>query len=178
MVLFCSFYHVLLKKVTQAVSYIFQNIINRLYPQVLWPCIQLVESPEAEPVGMEGWVYSCCMCAQSCPTLCNPMDCSPQAPLSMEFPRQEYWSGLSFPSPGDLPNPGIKTSPCLLHWQADSLWIRGMGSIHGTTPFYTRHLNTHGFWYLQGLMEPIHHGYLGLIAIAIELKFYHLNSLH
>ena len=31
-----------------------------------------------------------------------------QAPLSMGFPRQEYWSGLPFPSPGDLPNPGIK----------------------------------------------------------------------
>ena len=37
-----------------------------------------------------------------------------QAPLSMEFPRQEYWSGLLFPSPGDLPNPGIEpTSPAL-----------------------------------------------------------------
>ena len=31
-----------------------------------------------------------------------------QAPLSMEFCRQEYWSGLPFPSPGDLPNPGIE----------------------------------------------------------------------
>ena len=31
-----------------------------------------------------------------------------QAPLSMEFPRQEYWGGLPFPSPGDLPDPGIK----------------------------------------------------------------------
>ena len=31
-----------------------------------------------------------------------------QAPLSMGFPRQEYWSGLSFPPPGDLPDPGIK----------------------------------------------------------------------
>ena len=31
-----------------------------------------------------------------------------QAPLSMEFSRQEYWSRLPFPSPGDLPNPGIK----------------------------------------------------------------------
>ena len=42
-----------------------------------------------------------------------------QAPLSMGFPRQEYWSGLSFPSPGDLPNPGIEpSSPAL---QADSL---------------------------------------------------------
>ena len=41
------------------------------------------------------------------------------APLPMEFSRQEYWSGLPFPSPGDLPNPGIKhRSPAL---QADSL---------------------------------------------------------
>ena len=37
-----------------------------------------------------------------------------QAPLSMGFPRQEYWTGLPFPSPGDLPDPGIKpTSPTL-----------------------------------------------------------------
>ena len=42
-----------------------------------------------------------------------------QAPLSMGFPRQEYWSGLPFPSPGDPSNPGIKpASPAL---QADSL---------------------------------------------------------
>ena len=41
-----------------------------------------------------------------------------QAPLSMEFSRQEYWSGLSFPSPGDLSTPGIEAgSPAL---QADS----------------------------------------------------------
>ena len=49
-----------------------------------------------------------CVCAQSCPILCNPMDCSSQAPLSMGFPRQEYWSGLPFPSPGHLPDPGIE----------------------------------------------------------------------
>ena len=36
------------------------------------------------------------------------MDCSP--PLSMEFCRQEYWSGLPFPPPGNLPNPGIEPS--------------------------------------------------------------------
>ena len=51
---------------------------------------------------------------QSCPTLCDPMDCSPPAPLSMGFSRQEHWSGLPCPPPGDLPNPGIKlTSPAL-----------------------------------------------------------------
>ena len=50
----------------------------------------------------------CCLVAKLCPTLCNPMDCSSQAPLSLGFPRQEYWSGLPFPSPGDLPDPGIE----------------------------------------------------------------------
>ena len=55
--------------------------------------------------------------AQSCPTLWDAMGCSPIDPLSMEFSRQEYWSGI--PSPGDLPNQGIKPrSPTL---QADSL---------------------------------------------------------
>ena len=47
--------------------------------------------------------------AQSCLTLCDPMDSSlPQAPLSMGFSRQEYWSGLPLPSLGDLLNPGIE----------------------------------------------------------------------
>ena len=42
------------------------------------------------------------------------MDCSRQAPLSMGFPKQEYWSGLSFLPPGDLHNPGIELmSPAL-----------------------------------------------------------------
>ena len=49
--------------------------------------------------------YACVSCSV-CPTLCDPMACSP--PLSMGFSRQEYWSGLPRPSPGDLPNPGIK----------------------------------------------------------------------
>ena len=42
-----------------------------------------------------------------------------QAPLSMEFSRQEYWSGLPFPSPGDLPNPGIESGSSTL--QVDAL---------------------------------------------------------
>ena len=50
-----------------------------------------------------------CVYAKLCPTLCNPMDyIAFQAPLSMEFSRQEYWSRLPFLSPGDLPNPGIE----------------------------------------------------------------------
>ena len=49
---------------------------------------------------------------QLCPTLCDPY-------ISMEFSRPEYWSGQPFPSPGDLPNPGIK--PKSSTFQVDSL---------------------------------------------------------
>ena len=61
---------------------------------------------------------------QSCPTLCDPVDCSPA--LSMGFSRQEHWSGLLCPPPGDLPNPGIEPrSPAL---QVDSLPLSYQGS--------------------------------------------------
>ena len=43
-----------------------------------------------------------------CLTLVTPWTVACQVPLSMEFSKQEYWSGLPFPSPGDLPDPGIK----------------------------------------------------------------------
>ena len=52
--------------------------------------------------------------AKLCPTLVTPWTVDGQAPLSMEFPRQEYWSGLPFPSPEHLPDPGIEpASPAL-----------------------------------------------------------------
>ena len=62
------------------------------------------------------------ICAQLCPTLCNPMYCrtvARQAPLSMGLSRQEYWSGLPFPTPGDLPNARIESASLAL--QVDSL---------------------------------------------------------
>ncbi|MES9491624.1 hypothetical protein ABEQ42_12190, partial [Cutibacterium acnes] len=57
--------------------------------------------------------------AQSCLTLCNPMTAAHQAPLPMGFSRQEYLSGLPFPTSGDLPGSNTdRKSPCSLHWQA------------------------------------------------------------
>ena len=56
----------------------------------------------------------------------TPLTVDHQSPLSTGFLRQEYWIGLLFPSPGDLPNPGIKLiSPAL---QADSLPLSHQGS--------------------------------------------------
>ena len=56
----------------------------------------------------------CGLVAKSCPTLMIPWSVVCQAPLSMGFSRQEYWSGLPFLTPGDLPDPGIEPgSPAL-----------------------------------------------------------------
>ena len=49
-----------------------------------------------------------CLVIQSCATR---WPAAHQAPLSMGFPRREYWSGLPFPPPGDLPGPGIEPTP-------------------------------------------------------------------
>ena len=54
-------------------------------------------------------------CILSCSDSLWPMDCSSPLPLSVGFPRRNYWSGLPFSSPGDLPDPGIKPILCLLH---------------------------------------------------------------
>ena len=57
-------------------------------------------------------MYVCCPRSfPSCPTLCNLGTGARQAPLSMGFSRQEYWSGLLSPPPRDLPDPGIKPIP-------------------------------------------------------------------
>ena len=89
-------------------------------------------------------VYVCvCVCALSCvqlsATLC-------EVPQSMGFSRQEYWSGLPFPSPGDLPNPGIKpgsvTSPALAGGFFTTMppgnpleWIYGISKLCYNLPF-------------------------------------------
>ena len=72
-----------------------------------------------DPGGSIKLLKEISVCAQLCLTLRDPMDCSPPGSSAHGFPRQEYWSGLPFPSPGDFPNPGIEPgSPTL---QADAL---------------------------------------------------------
>ena len=106
--------------------------------------------------GLGVCVCVCAPAAQSCLTLCDPVDCSCQAPLSIGFSRQEHWSGVPFPSPGDLPNPGIEPrSPAL---QADSLpseppemlWIHGPTEmIHSLMKYLLK------AYYIQGICVNI-----------------------
>ena len=63
-------------------------------------------------------MHVCAKLRQSCPPLCNLMD---SRLLSVGFPRKEYWSGLPFPIPGDLPDPGIE--PMYLASTCTGMWV-------------------------------------------------------
>ena len=81
-----------------------------------WGVRDLKFRPVTPVLDLQSWASplnsNCCLVSKSSLTLLQPRGL--QAPLSMGFPRQEYWSGLPFPPPGDLPHPGVEpTSPAL-----------------------------------------------------------------
>ena len=86
-------------------------------------------------------VYVCgCSVIQSCLTLCSPCTVACHAPLFMGFSRQEYWSGLPLPTPGDLADPGIE--PISPAWPADSLPLSHLGSpVHSGCSVNTGWMN-------------------------------------
>ena len=89
-----------------------QHFSRYLLPCKSWIFERMLTSASTDSVKV--------LVALSCPNLCAaPWTVAHQAPLSMGFSRQEYWSGLPFPSPGDLPDPGIK--PRFPALEADSL---------------------------------------------------------
>ena len=69
------------------------------------------------------YTHMCAKSLQSCRLFVTLWTVVRQAPLSMGFSRQEYWRGLPFPPPGDLPSPGIQLCLlCLLQWQTGAIW--------------------------------------------------------
>ena len=81
---------------------------------------------------------------------CYPVDCSPLGSSSMGFLQKEYWSGLSFPSPGHIPNPGIESVfPVLLHWQAGSLPLNHFGSPNWWYYFGKMFVSINWYWSLH-----------------------------
>ena len=82
-------------------------------------------------------IICCVLYAQSCLTFCDPMNCSLWALLSIKLSRQKYYSGLPFPPPGNLPDPGIEpTSPAFPGLQVDSLSTESLGRTHSYKPKY------------------------------------------
>ena len=83
------------------------------------PLPEVSRSSGAPVNGCQSSAQGVCESLNCVHLFANPWTVAHQAPLSMEFSRQEYWSGLPCPSPGGLPDPGIEPrSPA---WQADSL---------------------------------------------------------
>ena len=68
-----------------------------------WGAVLHGSSAVPAPVTVESNAFQ-----QLCPVLCNPMDCSPPGSSVHGIFHSEYWSGLPFPSPGDLPDPGME----------------------------------------------------------------------
>ena len=98
------------------------------------------------------YVFSCSVMSH----LCDPVGCSP--PLCpWDFPRQEYWSGLQFPFPGDLPDPGIK--PASLAYLADSLTLSHQGSHFCLSCLQIPYCLAHSW----RICEMIHFGSLFLV---------------
>ena len=79
---------------------------------------------------------ACLICsgAQLCPTLCDPMDCTRQGPLSMAFSRQEYWSGLPSSRASSLSRNQTCISCISLHWQVDFFFLTT--ELPGRTEIY------------------------------------------
>ena len=95
---------------------------------------------------------------KSCLTVCSHMDCSPPGSfVHGKFSRQEYWSGLPFPTPGDFSN--LESNSRLLNWQMDSLPMSYLGS-----PFSMYYIHQLGFPDgLASIESPCNVGDLGLI---------------
>ena len=88
-----------------------------------------------------------------------------QAPLSMGFLRQEYWNGEQFPSPGDLPHPGME--PGSLALQADSLWSEPQGSQGSLQSSYFLKGWGKEFWRPAGTSQE-----LGVINLIVHFFFF------
>ena len=97
----CSRVTSILTSVTLCLFYLLLNIKKYIFYGVYSFCLIY-------------FAHCCCLVTKLCLTLLRPVDLAHQAPLSMGFSRQEYWSRLPIPSPGDLPDPGIEPeSPAL-----------------------------------------------------------------
>ena len=84
------------------------------------------------------WVWvRVCSAIQLCPVLCNSMPCGPPGSSVHGILQQEYWSELPFPSPGDLPDPGIEPASLASPALADRIFIteppENLGYIPDTT---------------------------------------------
>ena len=98
-------------------------------------CSEGLEFASQRPIPSTKAFRVCvCSVSQWCLTLCGPVNCSPPGSSVHGISRQEYWNGVPFPTPGDLPVPGIEPA---------SLISPALASRFFTTSTYTTHTHTH-----------------------------------
>ena len=111
--------------------------------------------------------------AQLCPTICDPMDCSPPGSFCPQgFSRQEYWSGFPSPPPGNLPNPGTQPrSPSL---QSDSLPSESPGKpyIYICIFLFSQHKILLTIIGCFNTYPSLHHSHLIFFLCLMYLCFY------
>ena len=112
------------------------------------------------------------LAAQSCPTFCDSWTVAHQAPLSMEFSRQEYWSGLPFSFPGDLPNLEIKnTSLVSPAFPSGFFTTRATWEVYiSFVWFFIFMLSSYVIWYLR--WESLQFGDFLLLALIHHISFH------
>ena len=102
------------------------------FKSLLLQLVKISEAKSSKKLYFTSWGE-----VKSLSLFATPWTVANQAPPSIEFSRQEYWSGLPCPSPGDLPDPGIEPRVLhLLHWQAGSLPLAppGKHKFHSIQP--------------------------------------------
>ena len=110
--------------------------------------------------------------AQSCLTLCDPMDCRPPGSSVHGICRQEYWSGLQCPPPGDLPHPGIKhtslMSPALAGrlFTTSATWEALLPSCQLSIPRIFTGIST-----LANAAQPQHHTYVHCKSCEVSVRY-------
>ena len=113
----------------------------------------------------------------------TPWTVAYQAPPSMGFSRQEYWSGLPFPSPGDLPNLGIKPGSPALHSDAFNLWATREAQEQGSNPgpcpgrWILNHWTTREFPTIFNFIHGLLHNY-DSVSESCSVVSYSLQLTH
>ena len=135
-----------------------RNSTNDHFGMARWnmePEIMPLNSPRAAALkafGLARTLDFCVCCVRSrfgrVQRFVTPWAAAHQAPLSMGFPRQEYWSGVPLPSPGDVPDPAIKHSSLTYRTLAGGLLVHNfVYDILYNLITYT--INTYSYWYLK-----------------------------
>ena len=133
-------------------------IMGSLHSWTPTACFTSWKVPQLTKQGSNKPLLCACVCVSHCRVqLCYPWTVSHQAPLSTGFPRQEYRNGWPFPSPGDLPSPGIepRSLHCrrILHhwatWEAQTLpdYFKSMISFFITHAWWLYYFGPNLFYY-------------------------------